>query len=1259
MGDLQGLLASLDGDPLARGSEFERVCKWFLENDPRYAAQLEKVWLWRDWPDRWGVDAGIDLVARTREGHLWAIQAKAYDPASTVTKADLDTFLSESSRPRFTYRLLVATTDRLSGTARRTLIGQEKPVGHLLLSDLLDSQVEWPESPADLRPQRAPLKTPHPHQARAVRDVVACLSTSPRARLVMACGTGKTLTALFAAEEMASTRTLVLVPSLSLLAQTLGEWLANSAGPMEFKAVCSDATVAAEDRDAPVATTSDLGLPVTTDPDDIAAFLRRDGGAVHRVVFATYQSSQRIAEAMTHEGVPAFDLAIADEAHRCTGPITGDFATILDADAIRARHRVFMTATPRYFTGRIIRQAREADFEVASMDDETTFGPLAHRLTFGQAIQDELLTDYQVAIIGVDDAMYRDWVERGELVTPDGVKVTDARTLAGHIGLAKAMRDFELRQTITFHNRVQRASDFAHAIPAVISWMPAGMRPEGSLDARHVSGLMSAGQRRALLKRLTVPQADRTLLANARCLTEGIDVPSLDGVAFIDPRRSEIDVVQAVGRAIRKAPDKKAGTIILPVFISDSDDPNIALNDSAFKTVWEVLNAMRAHDEELAEWLDALRRNLGRNEGSPVDLPGKIILDLPVRVSPDFAEAVKVRLVEQTTASWEASFAVLMGFVEREGHAQVRQHHREGDIRLGTWVSNQRSLRGRNALLEERRCRLEALPGWTWDAQEDQWERGFQALTAYIEREGHARVPYPHSEGTLKLGQWVTFQRSRVKRLPPDRRQRLESLPGWTWDELQARWEEGLAALTAYIEREGHARVPYSHSEGTFKLGQWVAFQRSRLQQMPPDRRRQLESLPGWTWDVNNARWVSGFAALTTFVAREGHSRVPQAHIEGGFRLGLWVTSQRGQGDDLPPDRRERLEALPGWTWHRVETRWEEAFAALSSYVARVGNARVPSGHVEGAHRLGRWVANQRALRDRMPDDRRARLEALPGWVWSEKDARWEEAFAALVAYVESNGDARVPARSIQGTIKLGMWVRIQREYREQLSPERRASLEALPGWTWDVLDAQWEQALAALTRYVRRVGNARVPVSHREGTFDLGRWVANQRAVRDRMPEIRRQQLESLPGWTWSALDALWEAGFAALLAYVQSEGHARVPQHHKEGDIQLGTWVGTQRRGRNQLSAERRERLESLPGWTWDVRAAQWEENFATLITYVEREGHAHVPQHYREGEVGLGQWVSTQRSRRGQLSEERRERLEALPGWVWRSSAVPTRR
>ena len=513
---------------------------------------------------------GSTSSPRSNGGRLWAIQAKAYDPAYSITKADVDTFLSESARSEFAFRLLIATTDRIGKTAERTLQAQEKPASRLLLADLRAAQVSWPRSPSDLRPAKPRPKRPRPHQRQAITAVIRGFESADRGQMIMACGTGKTLTALFIAQRLAAKRTLVLVPSLSLLTDTLREWTANDED-FEFLPVCSDDTVTGTD--AAVSSTADLGFPVTTDPQDIAAFLRRRSGS-RRVVFATYQSSPKIAEAYSLGRVPGFDLVIADEAHRCAGRVSSDFATVLDADAIPARKRLFMTATPRFFTGRVVQEAKEADFEVASMDDESRFGPVFHRLGFAEAIERELLTDYQVVVVGVDDATYLDWAQRGRFVTIDGTKVTDARTLAGQIGLAKAMRRYDLRRTISFHSRVSAARQFANSMPQLIDWMPARQRPKGQLWSHYASGEMSAGDRSALLDHLRYLDSDeRGLLANARCLGEGIDVPALDGVAFIDPRRSEVDIVQAVGRAIRLAEDKTVGTIVIPVFIEAGDDP--------------------------------------------------------------------------------------------------------------------------------------------------------------------------------------------------------------------------------------------------------------------------------------------------------------------------------------------------------------------------------------------------------------------------------------------------------------------------------------------------------------------------------------------------------------------------------------------------------------------------------------------------------------------------------------------------------------
>jgi len=344
-------------------------------NAPEYRSRIQRVWLWSEWPDAWGRDAGIDLIAEESDGGLWAIQAKLYDPAYAIKQADVDSFLSESARFDFAYRLLIATTDRLGPTARKTLDNQRRPVGYLLRSQLELAPTAWLASPRDLRPRRPPRKTPLPHVREPIRANEKGFSNHERGQLIMACGTGKTLAGLWIAEHLRSTRTLVLVPSLSLLAQTLREWSANASGTFEYLAVCSDATVVAEDEF--VQRTAELGLPGTTSPDAIAAFLRQRG---RRVVFATYQSSPQIAAAYRGR-TPAFDLAIADEAHRCAGRVPSEFATILDDDQIRAQRRLFMTATPRYYTTRLRHEAGLLDVEVASMDDTEVLGLVLHRLT--------------------------------------------------------------------------------------------------------------------------------------------------------------------------------------------------------------------------------------------------------------------------------------------------------------------------------------------------------------------------------------------------------------------------------------------------------------------------------------------------------------------------------------------------------------------------------------------------------------------------------------------------------------------------------------------------------------------------------------------------------------------------------------------------------------------------------------------------------------------------------------------------------------
>jgi hypothetical protein len=628
------------------------------------------------------------------------------------------------------------------------------------------------------------------------------------------------------------------------------------------------------------------------------------------------------------------------------------------------------------------------------------------------------------------------------------------------------MRKYDLRRTISFHGRVKAASEFSAEMPNVIPWMPAHARPTGPIWSEHVSGEMTSGHRdRLLLRFRDLAPDERGLLSNARCLGEGVDVPSVDGIAFIDPRRSTIDIVQALGRAIRKSAEKRVGTIVLPVFLTANEDPDEVLNESVFQHVWDVLKALRAHDETLGEELDELRRRLGARRGAP-RRPAKIKLDVPRRVGADFARAFDVRLVEQTTASWEFYFGLLQSFVEQEGHSRVPGDYRVDDgTRLGVWVSHQRQGYRQRSLGEERRSRLEAVPGWSWGTHDDAWEDGFNRLQSYLEREGNSRVRWGYRDGDgYRLGEWVSHQRRDHNEgtLGEERRHRLDALLGWTWKAFQDDWDDRFERLQSYVRQKGDSQVPkdYQDDDGT-QLGQWVVHQRQAYRRgtLGEERRRRLESLPGWIWGgMHDDAWEAGFDRLERYVEREGNSRVPDTYRDvDGFSLGKWVRNQRTryQKGTLGEERRSRLEAVPGWTWSIFGAGWEDWFERLQSYVKREGNSRVPNRYRDGdGLQLGNWVQNRRKeyQEGTLDEERRDQLEALPGWTWNALEDAWEEGFSRLQGYIQLEGHSRVPAQLVEDDgFRLGRWVHRQRQgYRRRtLAQERVRRLEALPGWGW------------------------------------------------------------------------------------------------------------------------------------------------------------------------------------------------------------------
>src|SRR5262249_52059725 len=658
-----GFMGTVDPDSGKRGKQFEHFVKWFLKNDPEWATQVSEVWLWKDYPGQWGRDCGIDLVFKNKSGATWAVQAKCYSSNYEITKSDVDKFLSESNRKAINHRLLITTTDRIGANARQVLDGQEKSIVRYHLTHFENAAIEYPDNIEQLSTgKRKPPPEARLHQIEAINNVVSGFQTTSRGQLIMACGTGKTFVCLWVKEKLKAKRTLVLVPSLGLLSQILNDWTFAARQQFDTLCVCSDQTVNRKDEDEPIRLVADLAFPPSNDVAEIAHFLKQDND---QVIFSTYQSSPLIAQAQKNADVPHFDLIVADEAHRCAGKVLSSFGTVLDAELIKSDRRLFATATPRIYTTGLKKAAEEFGAEVIDMSDDKSFGRRFHTLSFSEAIKRNLLTDYRVLIVGIDDQRIREWIENRLLVETDTGLSTDARSLAGQIGLLKAIKDWNLHRIISFHGRVKRAGRFSEEISHVAEWLKDDHKPAANLWADYVSGEMPTISRRQKLKRLkNIGTSEIGLLSNARCLSEGVDVPALDGIAFIDPRSSEIDIIQSVGRAIRLSENKTAGTIVIPVFIEQTDNAETALEASEFKPIWDVLEALKSHDDRLSNELDQLRIELGAKRKRSVkasDLT-KVFFDLPTSVNEDFAQALRTYLVIQTTESWMFWYGLLEAY---------------------------------------------------------------------------------------------------------------------------------------------------------------------------------------------------------------------------------------------------------------------------------------------------------------------------------------------------------------------------------------------------------------------------------------------------------------------------------------------------------------------------------------------------------------------------------------------------------------------
>jgi predicted helicase len=642
-----------------KGDRFERLMQAYLQTDPKYAYQFKKVWLWNEFPgkkDLGGNDTGIDLVAVTHDNDFWAIQCKCYQETSTIDKPAVDSFLATSSREfkdeslrttSFAQRLWISTTNKWGPNAYEAIKNQNPPVTRLNLTDLINAPVDWEKLEQGIHGEKGRIekKKLYPHVLEVRDKVVEYFEENERGRLIMACGTGKTMTSLKIAEKQTGNKgnILFLVPSIALIGQTLTEWTSQADEPINPICICSDPEITKKKSsgDEDLTSTVDLAWPASTDSNYILKQFQhyKESNKGMTVVFSTYQSIDVIAKAqkvLIKNGFPEFDLIICDEAHRTTGytePGMDDsaFVKVHDEDFIKSKKRLYMTATPRLYDVEAQTKAAKNSVPLWSMDEEKHFGKEIHRIGFGEAVEKGLLTDYKVIILTLNDKDVPTAVQKmisngeAEIKTDDLTKLIGtvnalSKQFLGNEAIKVEGDENPMKRAVAFCSNISNSTNIAAsynlASENYLESLPAEKKKNMvTVQAMHMDGTMAAPQRDQMLSWLKedTPGNECRIITNVRVLSEGVDVPSLDAVLFLSARNSQVDVVQSVGRVMRKAPGKNYGYIIIPVVVPADVEPEHALDDNErYKVVWTVLNALRAHDDRFNATVNKIELNKKR-----------------------------------------------------------------------------------------------------------------------------------------------------------------------------------------------------------------------------------------------------------------------------------------------------------------------------------------------------------------------------------------------------------------------------------------------------------------------------------------------------------------------------------------------------------------------------------------------------------------------------------------------------------------------
>ncbi|MEN8810237.1 MAG: Helicase associated domain protein, partial [Flavobacteriales bacterium] len=1077
------------------GKIFEVFTKYYFLTAPEVDGLYSQVWLYDEIPldvknslDLGTVEYGIDLLLKTTNEKYIAVQCKFKNDETSKLNWSSDKisnlFAYCPKADGYIVFSNCASLDKVSLSRQDNF--SFFSIGHLLeIEPIAFTNIHQLLKNAE--PKERVFFKPLDHQQKAINECVQWFTEGEetRGQLILPCGAGKTFTSLWIKEKLESNKTLVLIPSLALLRQIKNEWSKQRKTKYQYLCVCSEKDIDKDNTDSIVTHTYEIGGNVTTEPNEIISFLQND--TEEKVIFSTYQSLPSIAEAIENTEI-IFDFVFCDEAHKTAGISKGVFGLVHNNSKIPAKRRLYATATPRIVKESIKKKLGDDLKYTHDMNDPETFGEEFYRMSFKDAIDENILVDYKIVAIGVNDLQLANYLQERRYVD----KNISIDEVANNYALDYVMTKYIANHALTFHSRVKLAKEFALRHSKLFN----------KTTSFSVDGTQATSIRNQILNEFK--NSEKAIISNSRCLTEGVDVPTIDLVYFSDPKNSKVDIIQAVGRALRKKKGKKLGYIVVPIYHSNNAEVENSISQGSFKNLLQVIRSLCDQDERLQDEINSIAFGKGKKGSKKIDIISSFDEEIDslhlIGFEDKLQESLFDQIIYKTSNNWDIWFLELKNYLELNDDYPSKKDNKD----LYAWVSQQRNKRNKGQLKFDEIKKLNSI-NFAWNIIDYKWDKAFESFQEYSKTNIFPPCKGIDSDNLVK---WYKYQQTCInenKIISVEQKNKFLKIDNqFQGPAIRKKWIPLYEELVNYRKSnptKWPTRSKLNPTEREIKLNSFCQSIRARY------RKNELGnywfdkmSSIGFNFEGHLANWYAKFEEYYALV--ESKKSVSVNDI--GQTPYAWIMLQ------IKKDDNNELSAKQSEDFSKIRSyfkTWEEQFENIKIWTIENGKLPLRTTQKE----FHSWLLSQRSVfqNGNLTEEQIKKLESIdfeliPKGNERKRD-RWLEMYDNLVAFQNENPDSwpKFGADGLEG--QLYNWCQANRQAqagthsggkRKPLKQWKVDKLNEL-GFHWaksDVNNEEWERNFNEFKKHIDSNGNLSLPSMINGKHNLLYRWFFNQR---------------------------------------------------------------------------------------------------------------------------------------------------------------------